>query len=94
MGSSTSCSFVLTPTGKPFYWTGETIFGHVVLTLDNSVTVKSVNLNMVGQRVDEQTRQSLGSNSTTETLREDFFVQNHPLRISASNGISYSEVSD
>ncbi len=42
MGTSASCSIVLAPTGKPFYWAGETISGNVILTIKKSVNLQSI----------------------------------------------------
>jgi hypothetical protein len=88
MGTNASCSIVLTPIDKPFYWTGETVSGNVVLTIGTSVNLKSIEVAMIGQLIDTVT-----TNDSTHTVRQDFFVQKQPLFVPETNGISCNEVS-
>lgn len=75
MGSSASCSLDLASTGKPLYWTGEIVSGHAVLAVHNSIAVKSINMNLTGQRVHSETRSNHHSGLRTVTVRNDFFAQ-------------------
>jgi len=92
MGTSASCSIVLAPANKPFYWTGETISGHVVLTVARSLKVKSIDVNIIGQLIYTETRSS-GKSNQTVIVRKNFYVERIPLIIPPTNGISYDEVS-
>ncbi len=88
MGSSASCSIALAPSGKPFYWTGETISGNVILRVDRSLKVKSIDVNIIGQLV-----YTVSHNNYSSTERKTFYVERHSLFIPPTNGISYDEVS-
>jgi hypothetical protein len=90
MGTSTSCSIVLAPTGKPFYWAGETISGNVILTIKKSVNLQSIDVTMIGQHT---YRYQGAQGSSPHTEIRNFYVQNQPLFVPATNGISYNEVS-
>jgi hypothetical protein len=92
MGTSASCSIVLVPANKPFYWTGETISGNVVLTVARSLKIKSIDVNIIGQLVYTETR-STGKSTQTVTVRKNFYVERIPLVIPPTNGVSYDEVS-
>jgi len=93
MGTGVSCSIVLAPTDKNFYWTGETISGNVVLTVDRSIKVKSIDVNIIGQLIYTETRSSGNSVASTATVRKNFYAERHPLFLPPTNGISYDEVS-
>lgn len=90
MGSSTSCSLVFTPTGKPFYWPGETVSGHVVLEVRKSIKSSSIRLTLWGQRF-------LRNNGTAKSgpkLRAKKIVYlQRDLDIPMGNGIFRDEVS-
>ena len=92
MGSSASCSMVITPTGKSFYFTGETIKGYAILTVDNSTTVKYIDMNITGELIYEEVVMNYSSTSR-RTVRSVFFSENYPLSIPTTNGISYNGVS-
>jgi len=91
MGTSASCSIVLAPVNKPFYWTGETIAGNVFLTVDRSLKVKSIDANIIGQLT--YARQNTGGEAGTETESKIFYVQRLSLIIPPTNGISFDGVS-
>jgi hypothetical protein len=94
MGTGVSCSIVVAPTGKNFYWTGETISGNVVLIVDKSIKVKSIDLNIIGQLIYTEARSSGNrGGSTTVTVRKNFYIERHPSFIPPTNGVSYDEVS-
>jgi hypothetical protein len=88
MGSSASCSIALVSNGKSFYWTGETISGNVILTVDRSLKVKCIDMNLIGQLVYTES----DSDGYT-TVRKNFYVERHSLFIPPTNGISYDAVS-
>ena len=93
MGAGLSCSFVLTPTDKPFYWAGETVSGYVLLTVNKSLKVKSIHVNMAGQLVYREARSCGNHGLQIVILRKDIFVQNRPLSIPATDEISSDKVS-
>ena len=97
MGSSASCSIVLAPTTKPFYWAGETVTGHVVFTANGPLTVKSIELKIVGELTYRESHRRIGNhsigNTSDSTLRWDFFSEKQPLFIPATNGVTYDDVS-
>jgi hypothetical protein len=92
MGTGVSCSIVLAPNDKIFYWTGETISGNVVLTVDRSIKVKSIDVNIIGQLIYTETS-SNGDGPSAVTVRKHFYAEQHPLFLPPTNGISYDEVS-
>jgi hypothetical protein len=94
MGAGANCSIAVDPTDNSFYWTGETVSGNVVLTVNRSRQVKSIDVSIIGQLIYTETRSSGGNRgSTTVTVRRNFYVERHPLFIPPTNGISYDEVS-
>jgi hypothetical protein len=77
----------VTSTGKPFYWSDETISGTVILQTDEILALRSVALSLVGALVYDVEVGS-GEDSRIENKRLVFFTKNCPLtKPSASNNI-------
>lgn len=75
------------PTGKPFYWSAETISGTVILQTDEILAFRSITLSLVGALVYDEVVGS-GEDSRIETKRLAFFSKQCPLtKPSASNNI-------
>ena len=91
MGSNASYFLVLTPTGKPFFWPGETVSGHVVLEVQNSIKTSSILFSLCGQRITK----TYGSRESGPRVEVKLIVYlEHDLHIPMGNGIFYNKVSN
>ncbi|CAM4981949.1 unnamed protein product [Rotaria socialis] len=69
---------------------GEAVNGYVVLTVDRPLKTKSIDVKLIGQRINTEVHGS-GKHKHIVTRQRNFYVDFHPFVIQPAHGISYDQ---
>ena len=88
--SRPTAEIYLYPTDKPFYWSGETVSGIVVLQSKKYDSVRSLEVICAGQLFYQVVESDGGGSTTVIDVHRTFFIANQDLASSMVNSVDDS----